>query len=85
MASEIAIIKVPAPIVTLQQFVALEGVFERTAYRWMTGDNGTSYSAVWRSFRAHLRLAVPTYTQRPLSQFLGSKALLTSRNGLLPK
>ncbi len=33
MASEIAIIKVPAPIVTLQQFAELEGVSERTAYR----------------------------------------------------
>ncbi len=32
MASEIAIIKVPAPIVTLQQFAELEGVSERTAY-----------------------------------------------------
>lgn len=39
MASEIAIIKVPAPIVTLQQFAELEGVSERTAYRWTTGDN----------------------------------------------
>lgn len=39
MASEIAIIKVPAPVVTLQQFAALEGVSERTAYRWTTGDN----------------------------------------------
>ena len=32
MASEIAIIKVPAPIVTLQQFAELGGVSERTAY-----------------------------------------------------
>ncbi len=39
MAFEIAIIKVPAPIVTLQQFAELEGVSERTAYRWTTGDN----------------------------------------------
>jgi hypothetical protein len=39
MASEIAIIKVPAPIITLQQFAELEGVSERTAYRWTTGDN----------------------------------------------
>ena len=39
MASEIANIKVPAPIVTLQQFAELEGVSERTAYRWTTGDN----------------------------------------------
>ena len=39
MASEIAIIKIPAPIVTLQQFAELEGVSERTAYRWTTGDN----------------------------------------------
>jgi hypothetical protein len=39
MASEIAIFKVPAPIVTLQQFAELEGVSERTAYRWTTGDN----------------------------------------------
>jgi len=39
MASEIAIIKVPAPIVSLQQFAELEGVSERTAYRWTTGDN----------------------------------------------
>lgn len=28
-----------APIVTLQQFAELEGVSERTAYRWTTGDN----------------------------------------------
>lgn len=39
MASEIAIIKIPAPIVSLQQFAELEGVSERTAYRWTTGDN----------------------------------------------
>lgn len=39
MASEIAIIKVPAPIVTLQQFAELEGVSYRTARRWTTGDN----------------------------------------------
>lgn len=40
MASEIAIIKIPAPIVTLQQLSAeLEGVSERTVYRWTTGDN----------------------------------------------
>ncbi|QOL13269.1 hypothetical protein [Dickeya dianthicola] len=39
MASEIAIIRLPAPVVTLQQFAELEGVSERTAYRWTTGDN----------------------------------------------
>ncbi|WP_241586980.1 hypothetical protein [Rosenbergiella epipactidis] len=39
MASEIAIIKIPAPIVSLQQFAVLEGVSVRTAYRWTTGDN----------------------------------------------
>ena len=38
MASEIAIIKIPSPVVTLQQFAELEGVSERTAYRWTTGD-----------------------------------------------
>ena len=38
MASEIAIIKIPSPVVTLQQFAELEGVSERTAYRWATGD-----------------------------------------------
>ncbi|EMB3263231.1 MAG: hypothetical protein E7H22_01215 [Klebsiella michiganensis] len=39
MASEIAIIKVPAPVVTLHQFAELEGVSYRTARRWTTGDN----------------------------------------------
>lgn len=39
MASEIAIFKIPAPVVSLQQFAELEGVSERTAYRWTTGDN----------------------------------------------
>lgn len=39
MASEIAIIKVLAPIVTPQQFAELEGVSYRTARRWTTGDN----------------------------------------------
>ncbi|MFJ5318305.1 hypothetical protein GMW39_15460 [Pectobacterium parmentieri] len=39
MASEIAIIKIPAPIVTLQQFAELEGVSYRTARRWTTGDS----------------------------------------------
>lgn len=39
MASEIAIFKIPAPVVSLQQFAELEGVSERTAYRWTTGEN----------------------------------------------
>jgi len=39
MASEIAIIKVPSPVVTAEQFAALEGVSVRTVYRWTTGDN----------------------------------------------
>ncbi|CDG19145.1 hypothetical protein [Xenorhabdus doucetiae] len=39
MASETAIIKIPAPVVSLQEFAFLEGVSERTAYRWSTGDN----------------------------------------------
>ncbi|MGE2251153.1 hypothetical protein [Serratia marcescens] len=39
MASEIAIFKVPAPIVTTEQFAELEGVSLRTVYRWTTGDN----------------------------------------------
>ncbi|PHM64463.1 phage regulatory protein [Xenorhabdus stockiae] len=39
MASEIAIIKIPAPIVSLQQFAELEGISYRTACRWTTGDN----------------------------------------------
>ncbi len=39
MASEIAIIKLPAPIITLRQFAELEGVSYRTARRWSTGDN----------------------------------------------
>lgn len=39
MASEITILKIPAAIVTLQQFAELEGISVRTAYRWTTGDN----------------------------------------------
>ncbi|WP_145495256.1 hypothetical protein [Yersinia bercovieri] len=39
MASEIAIIKIPAPVVSLEVFAKLEGVSKRTAYRWTTGDN----------------------------------------------
>lgn len=39
MASEIAIVKIPAPVVSLQQFAELEGISERTAYRWTTGDS----------------------------------------------
>lgn len=39
MTSEIAIFKVPAPIVTTEQFAVLEGVSLRTVYRWTTGDN----------------------------------------------
>lgn len=39
MASEIAIFKVPSPIVTTDQFAELEGVSKRTVYRWTTGDN----------------------------------------------
>ena len=39
MASEIAIFKVPSPIVTTDEFAALEGVSKRTVYRWTTGDN----------------------------------------------
>lgn len=39
MASEIAIIKAPAPVVTAEQFAALEGVYVRTVYRWTTDDS----------------------------------------------
>lgn len=39
MTCEIAIIKVPSPVVTAEQFAALEGVSVRTVYRWTTDDN----------------------------------------------
>ncbi|MGL4925640.1 MAG: hypothetical protein ACRC4K_02215 [Plesiomonas shigelloides] len=38
MASEIAIVKIPAAVVSLAQFAKLEGISNRTAYRWTTGD-----------------------------------------------
>ncbi|EML2248035.1 hypothetical protein R9C16_002563 [Klebsiella aerogenes] len=49
MASEIAIIKVPAPIVTLQQFAELEGVSERTAYGERKRTTGTGFNKTTES------------------------------------
>ena len=68
MASEIAIIKVPAPIVTLQQFAELEGVSERTAYRWTTGDNPCVQSNRAQSVRVVKKPVAPSVLLRALER-----------------